>query len=449
MTEHERSQLYDAALERSYIAALWSDDARAVRKHLGSAERLDPLDCSSRQHVQILAAVHELAATGCEISPLTIRAAFDAKGGTAQVEALDEIFCKHEPRLDSLATMAHRLTSLAHLRRVRSNLSQALESCEQQNLEGAIEHARDAIGEEPRGQIEVATLHSSAVAALAAARPQSGQRLRIVPSGFPLLDDAIKGFLAGGLHILGGRRGSGKSSLMLAMALHQARKLGLKVGIISVEDPREIWGARALAMFSGVDSSQLIGQQLAFDSEPVLERALCELERVGVLMCYRIDRKLPDIRDAFRTLAHQGCGIIYVDYLQAISFDVRTDRKLVIADAAAKLKGEADQAGIPLVLGSQMSRADKRQRFTEPFDDELKETGEIENKAEVIVLLWNSGDDESATAHGKVTKVKWAGRKPRFDIVRNPMSGALTNLAPFTASESYGNGNEQPRKPWQ
>jgi replicative DNA helicase len=274
--------------------------------------------------------------------------------------------------------------------------------------------------------------------------------LRIVPSGFPLLDDAIKGFLAGGLHILGGRRGSGKSSLMLAMALHQARKLGLTVGIISVEDPREIWGARALAMFSGVDSSALIGQQLGFESEPVLERALCELERVRVLMCYRIDRKLPDIRDAFRTLAHQGCGIIYVDYLQAISFDVRTDRKLVIADAAAKLKGEADQAGIPLVLGSQMSRADKRQRFTEPFDDELKETGEIENKAEVIVLLWNSGDDESATAHGKVTKVKWGGRKPRFDIVRNPTSGALTNLAPFTASEyGNGNGNEQPRKPWQ
>jgi len=446
MTDRDRQQLVDVDLERSYIAALWNDEGAAVRKHLGSPQRLDPLDCWSRQHGQILAAVHELAAAGGEISPLTIRDAFDSRGATAQVDALDEIFAKHEPRPDSLGTMAHRLTQLGHLRRVRGNLAQALESCEQQNLEGAIEHARDAVGEQPRGQVEVLSLHSSALAALAAARPQSGQRMRIIPTGFPLLDDAIKGFLAGGLHVLGGRRGSGKSSLMLAMALHQARKLGLTVGIISVEDPREIWGARALAMFSGVDSSQLIGQQLSFDAEPLLERALADLEHVGVLMCYRIDRSLLDVRDAFRTLAHQGCGIIYVDYLQAISFDVRADRKLVIADAAAKLKGEADVAGIPLVLGSQMSRADKRARFTEPFDDELKETGEIENKAEVIVLLWNRGDDDNATAHGKVTKVKWGGRKPRFDIIRNPMSGALTNLAPFTADPS--NGNEQSRKPW-
>jgi len=444
VTERDRQQLVDVALERSYIAALWNDDAPTVRKHLSSPQRLDPLDCWSRQHGQILAAVHELAAAGGEISPLTIRAAFDAQGATAQVDALDEIFAKHEPRPDSLGTMAHRLTQLGHLRRVRSNLAQALESCEQQNLEGAIEHARDAVGEEPRGQVEVEALHASAIAAVDGARRAELGIGQVVPTGFPLLDNTLRGFMAASMAIIGGRTGAGKSSLMLAMALKQAR-MGVQAGIVSLEDPRTLWGARAIAHVSGIPSDELLAQQLSFDSERELERALAELQHIGVQLVYALNRPLGDVLTAIRALVNAGCGIVYVDYLQAIMLGHEAKRAELVSEAAQRLKSECQALNVPLVLGSQLTRAEKHSRFAEPFESELKESGDLENKAEAVCLLWKSSDGEDAQAFGKFSKIKHTPKRPRFEVIRNG-TGAVTNLGPFT---QHSNGNEQPtRQPW-
>lgn len=443
----DRVALHDLALERSYLAALWTDDAATVRRHLGSAQRLDPLDCSSRHHGQILAAIHELAATGPEISPLLLRAAFDARGATALASALDEIFVQHEPRPDSLLTMASRLGTLAHLRRVRGNLQQALESCERQNLEAAIEHARDAIGEEPRGQVEVHTLLSSAIAAVDAARSAERGVGRLVPTGFPLLDTTLRGFMAATMTIVGGRTGSGKSSLMLAWALKQAR-MGVHAGIVSVEDPRTLWGARAIAHLSGIPSDELLGQQLGFDSERELERALGELQHIGVKLVYELNRPLGDVLTAIRALVNAGCGIVYVDYLQAIMLGHDGRRAELISDAAQRLKSECQSLNVPLVLGSQLTRAEKQHRFAEPFENELKESGDLENKAEAVCLLWKSSDDENALAYGKFSKIKHTSKRPRFELIRNA-TGAVTNLGPFTPSMQHGNGNEQhTRKPW-
>lgn len=448
MSDRDRQPLVDQALEQSYIAALWTDEPAAVRKHLGSAMRLDPLDCSSRRHGQILAAVHELAATGCEISPLTIRAAFDAQGANAQVDALDEVFAKHEPRLDSLATMADRLTTLAHLRRIRGNLAQALESCEQQNLEGAIEHARDAVGEQPRGKVEVVTLHASAIAAVDGARNAERGIGRVVPTGFPLLDNSLRGFMAATMTIIGGRTGAGKSSLMLAMALKQAR-MGVQAGIVSLEDPRELWGARAIAHLSGIPSDELLGQQLGFDSQSELDRALSALQHIGVRLVYELNRPLGDVLTAIRALVNAGCGIVYVDYLQAIMLGHDGKRAELVSDAAQRIKSECQALNVPLILGSQLTRADKHSRFAEPFESELKESGDLENKAEAVCLLWKSSDDEDAQAFGKFSKIKHTPKRPRFELIRNG-TGAVTNLGPFTfQQQGSGNGNhEQQRKPW-
>jgi replicative DNA helicase len=446
VTDRDRQQLVDVALERSYIAALWNDDAPTVRKHLSSPQRLDPLDCSSRQHGQILAAVHELAAAGAEISPLTIRAGFDAQGATAQVSALDEIFAQHDARPDSLGTMAHRLTQLGHLRRVRQNLAQALESCEQQNLEGALEHARDAVGEEPRGQVKVEALHASAIAAVDGARKAEQGVGQVVPTGFPLLDNTLRGFMAASLTIIGGRTGAGKSSLMLSMALKQAR-MGVQAGIVSLEDPRTLWGARAIAHVSGIPSDELLAQQLSFDSERELERALCELQHIGVQLVYALNRPLGDVLTAIRALVNAGCGIVYVDYLQAIMLGHEAKRAELVSEAAQRLKSECQALNVPLVLGSQLTRAEKHSRFAEPFESELKESGDLENKAEAVCLLWKSSDGEDAQAFGKFSKIKHTPKRPRFEVIRNG-TGAVTNLGPFT-SQQHSNGNEQPtRQPW-
>ncbi len=445
-------QLADQELECRYLGDLLHGSDREVRAHLAQASRVSAVDMSHSQHGRILGLIHELSrAAQQELSPLTIRHELEQAEAHGTVDALDELIAKYDPQLDSLAVMSARLRELALARRVREHHLRGVAAAEQLHVELAQEHAREALGETGRSRVDLVSLHGSALLAVHAARKVDNVRqLRRIPFGYPMLDDALHGGLRPAtMAIIGGRTGSGKSSLMLGAAILQAQR-GIRVGIVSCEDAADIWGERALGHFSTLPTDQLLGQQLALggasDLDDALEALAC-LQRVGVLMAYPLNRPLHDVLAAVRALISDGCRVIYVDYVQAILLG-RGERKELVAEATQRLKAECQQHGVALVLGSQQTRADRRDRFAEPFENDLKETGDLENMTEVVVLLWKSSDAEDATALGKVTKIKWSSRRPRFELERDAVTGVLRNLV-HAEPKSNGNGHTQTKGTWQ
>jgi replicative DNA helicase len=438
-------KLADHALERRYVADVLYASQDELQAHFAQPLTVSAVDLSNLAHARILGVAQVLSRARSEVSPLTVRAELEQSGATAAIEVLDAIMREYEPCGDSLGIMSDRLRLLAQARRIREHALLAAESAGDLRLDAAQEHAREVLGEQERAQVKLISLHGSAIAAVQSARKsESGAMVRHIPFGFPLLDVALKGGMRPAtMAIVGGRTGAGKSSLMLASAILQA-SAGFRVGIVSCEDPADVWGERAIGHFAHVPTDELIGQQLALGSGGELERVLDRLAHIGVQLSYPLNRPLADVLAAVRALIADGCRVIYVDYVQAIRLGHGAKRHELIGDAAQQLKAECQQHGAVLVLGSQLSRADKRNRFEEPHEADLKESGDLENGTEVVMLLWKSSDAEDARALGKVTKVKWSPRRPRFELQRDDVTGVLRNLLAYEGS-SNGNGHKPTR----
>jgi replicative DNA helicase len=440
-------KLVDVALERRYLGDVLHASQAELQAHFAQPTSVSTVDFTSLAHARVLGTAHELSRAGQEVSPLTVRAELEKREAIAAIDVLDELFAQYEPQGESLGVMSDRLRMLAQARRIREHAQLAADAAANLQFDAAQEHAREVLGEQERAQVKLLSLHGSAMAAVSSARKaESGGMVRRVPFGYPLLDVALKGGMPPAtMAIVGGRTSSGKSSFMLGSAILQANA-GFRVGIVSCEDSADIWGERAIGHFAHVPTDELIGQQLAFGAGGELERVLERLSSIGVQLTYPLNRPLPDVLAAVRALIADGCRVIYVDYVQAILLGGRGDRKDLVREATQRIKAECQQHGVVLVLGSQLSRADKRDRFGEPHESDLKETGDLENMTEVVVLLWKSSDAEDARALGKVTKVKWSGRRPRFELQRDDVTGVLRNLLPYEGS-SNGNGHATPTRP--
>lgn len=446
-------QLSDIELERRYVADVLHASAAELQTHFAQPDVVEPVDFASLAHARIVGAVRELLRAQSEVSPLSVQIALEQRQAQAAVEALETMLEQYNPRGDSLGVMSDRLRTLAQARRIREHAQLAADAAGQLNFDAAQEHAREVLGEQERARINLLSLHASALTAVHSARKaESGELLRRIPFGYPLLDVALKGGLrAATMAIVGGRTGAGKSSLMLGSAILQANA-GIRVGIVSCEDAADIWGERALGHFATMPTEQLLGQQLALGGSSDLDNALealSNLQRVGVQLAYVLNRPLADVLSAVRALIADGCRVIYVDYVQAILLGSGSERRDLVREACQRIKAECQAHGVALVLGSQLSRADKRDRFGEPHESDLKETGDLENQAEVVILLWKDSDGEDARALGKVSKVKWSARRPRFELQRDDITGVLRNLVHFEgSSKSNGNGTHT-RAKWQ
>jgi hypothetical protein len=181
-------------------------------------------------------------------------------------------------------------------------------------------------------------------------------------------------------------------------------------------------------MLEDVNPEQFFRQPV---SEYVVGKALLGVKHArdyGVHFSFAIGKPIRRILELVdHMIRKQGCSIIMVDYLQAISA-VGQDRYAARTDCAQAIKGLCHDRGVALLLASQLKRPEVGSPFKEPNHTDLKDSGDIENMSEAVVLLWPMSDGERATVLGKVSKVKWSFRRPRFALERNPNTGALTAI---------------------
>jgi len=255
----------------------------------------------------------------------------------------------------------------------------------------------------------------------------------IVPTGFREIDEPTGGGLSrGDLMVVGGGTGHGKSYCAWKMMRNQAES-GRAVLYVSVEDSKELMLCRMLADYaspalSPVDiRTAMHGANRRVDPRQINDAARrLQQQQKGLVTTLNAQKwTLSQICTAIRQARYtKQIDMVIVDYLQAIQSDDPSDdnRVQITARCVNELKKTCGEVGVALVLMSQYARDDYRDG-AEPGLNACKYAGDIENEAEVMLLLWR---DVESNLMGKVAKLKWAsayGR--RYSIATNPVSGAF------------------------
>ncbi len=266
----------------------------------------------------------------------------------------------------------------------------------------------------------------------------------IIRPAFAVMRDAIRAYKRKSMHVVGGRTGCRKSSLMLSDAAWIARNQGHKPGFVMVEDPDEEVGERLLAFAGGVNPEELQDGQLGFNTVTAIENGRIELAKLGVSFVFEYQATPQVVCKAIRALVAKGCNVIYVDHLHAMRIRLRNKNDRIdkaFADASQDLKSTCQELGVPLILGAQCKRVEGPRAYDEPTMWDLKETGDLENAAESITLLWKTSDREDAEQLGKVAKVKGSNKRPRF-VIESTEVGSVCELRRYEppAAEPSSNG---------
>ena len=211
-----------------------------------------------------------------------------------------------------------------------------------------------------------------------------------VPTGFADLDKLTGGLQKSDLIIIAARPSVGKSALGLGMAYNAAVHHQRTVGLFVLEMSAEQIVQRILSMETGVDSHRLrLG--LIDDSEwNSVVRAFGRLSEAPIFVDDTASVTLMDVRSKARRLhAEHGLDLIIVDYLQLMTGGRRSENRVQeISEISRGLKGLARELDVPVVALAQLSRAVESRQSHVPMLSDLRESGSIEQDADVVMFIY-------------------------------------------------------------
>ena len=211
-----------------------------------------------------------------------------------------------------------------------------------------------------------------------------------LPTGFKQLDEKTSGLQPSDLIIVAARPGMGKTAFALNIAQQSAVKAGASVLIFSLEMSQEQLGQRLIAMQARVESEKLKKGTLDLKDWDRINFALNELNNTKIVIDDTPGISIMEMRNKCRRLkAEQGLDLIVVDYLQLMTFDGRADsRQQEISALSRHLNLLAREMNCPVIVLSQLSRAPELRQDKRPMLSDLRESGSIEQDADIVMFLY-------------------------------------------------------------
>jgi replicative DNA helicase len=249
-------------------------------------------------------------------------------------------------------------------------------------------------------------LVGKAINAIEAYHSHKGE-LRGLSTGFHDLDQMTDGLKGGEMIVIAARPSMGKTSLAMNVAEHVAVTLKLPVGVFSLEMTAESLVLRMLCSRAEVNLRRLREGFLAERDYPALTRVAGELAKSPLFIDDTAGLSVLQLRAKARRMWQQfGVRLFVIDYLQLLhSTSRRADnRQQEIADISNGVKALAKELEVPIIVLSQLNRElEKREPGAKPKLSDLRESGSIEQDADVVGLLYkpSSGEDEEAPAEGQ------------------------------------------------
>jgi replicative DNA helicase len=212
-----------------------------------------------------------------------------------------------------------------------------------------------------------------------------------VPTGYTDLDQKTSGLQGGDLIIVAGRPSMGKTAFALNVAEHVAVNAGLPVGVFSMEMGGSQLAMRMLASIGRLDSSRVRTGRLNDEEWGRLAFALGKLHEAPIYIDETGGINPIDLRARARRL-HRQCGklgLIVIDYLQLMVGARQSDNRAnEVSEISRSLKALAKELEVPVIALSQLSRKVEERQDKRPMMSDLRESGAIEQDADVILMMY-------------------------------------------------------------
>jgi len=228
-----------------------------------------------------------------------------------------------------------------------------------------------------------------------------------VPTGFIDLDKMLGGLQPSDLLIIAGRPGQGKTGFLLSVAKNAALTHKKHVAIFSLEMSNEQVVQRLVAQETGIDSQRLRTGKLNEDEWPLFTQSI---EVLGDTHIYLDDTPAISplqLRTKCRRLDMEyGLDLVIVDYLQLMVGDTRNDNRVQeVSYISRNLKVLARELKVPVLAAAQLSRAVEQRTDKRPVLSDLRESGSLEQDADIVMFIYRPDQYENDTVKQNVAEI--------------------------------------------
>jgi replicative DNA helicase len=230
-----------------------------------------------------------------------------------------------------------------------------------------------------------------------------------VPSGFTELDRLTTGFHGGEFILVGARPSMGKTAFMLNIAQYAAVRHKKTVAYFSLEMPREQLANRLLCSEALVDMQAVRQGNLADEDWDKLARAMSPLAQAPIYIDDTSSITISEMRSRLRRMQiERGLDIVFIDYLQLMNPEGRHNsgnRQTEISEISRQMKILSQELKVPVIAGSQLSRALEGRPNKRPLLSDLRDSGAIEQDADVVMFLYRDDYYNPETDEKNVAEV--------------------------------------------
>jgi replicative DNA helicase len=361
-------------------------------------EGLKPDDFYRRAHGVIFKVIFELHSAAEPIDTLTVvdellrRGQLESVGGAAAVSQLEALM-PTAAHVGAYARLIREKSTLRHLIETATNIVQAAYAQEQRvgEILDEAERAILAISEATtrKGIVPMSELVRRATEQLEAAY-NNKSAVTGVPTGFRDIDELTAGFQPGELIIVAARPSMGKTAFTLNVAAHATMRAGTPCAFFSLEMGADQLVARLLGSEARIDLSALRRGFIQRDQWSQLAQAAGELSTAPLFIDETPALSVGEMRTKCRRLyAEHGIGMIMIDYLQLMTGPPGIDNKATeVGEISRGLKSLARELNVPVIALSQLNRGVESRTDKRPMMSDLRESGAIEQDADVIAFLY-------------------------------------------------------------
>jgi replicative DNA helicase len=433
----DRAVPVDLTAERATLGALLLDRDAVV----AVAPFLTPDHFYLQRHAQIYAAV--LACYGRREPPdlATVAAELRRQEQLEQVGGPSELgeLVAEVPTAVHVEFYARAVEQTAVRRRLieAGGRIAAIGYNERLEVEAAIGQAEAevlAVAARPAGRdfVHIAQVADELFAQISVAQERVGE-VSGLTTGLPDLDELTGGLQRSDLIVVAARPGVGKTALAMTVALNAATKVEARVAVFSLEMSRAQLVQRLLAQRTRIDTKRLRTGALRAHELTVVADQLGELSALAIHIEDTPGISITELRNRARRLhAHAPLDLVLVDYLQLVRAPRSEGRVQEVGEIARGLKNLARELDVPVIALSQLSRAVEGRASHVPLLSDLRESGEVEQAADIVMFIVREELYDRETAERGVAELHVAKhRNGPLGVIPLAFDADTTRFAPL------------------
>lgn len=383
--------------EQSVLGGLMLDN----EAWLQVSERITEGDFYRRDHNEIFRAIESLANQGKPYDIVTLaewlqkHESLDSIGGIDYLSNIVEN-TPSAANISAYADIVRERSVLRSLIRAGTDIADSAYRPEGRNADELLDEAERSVfaiaDRESRSRIGFRPVKELLVAALDRIDTlfQQDNPLTGVSTGYYELDNMTSGLQPSDLVIVAGRPSMGKTAFALNLAQNAAIKESVGVAVFSMEMPAEQLAMRMLSSIGRIDQHKVRTGRLSDDDWPRLTHAVGILSEAKLFIDDTPAMNPGELRARCRRLAREhGLGMIIIDYLQLMQVNGGSENRATeISEISRSLKALAKELKVPVIALSQLNRSLEQRTDKRPVMSDLRESGAIEQDADVIMFIY-------------------------------------------------------------